>query len=146
MALAYGWGPGLGFGLGFLNFIGTILFILVVVWVLRFLFRGGFGYRGPRCGGWHRGDYGYRGRHRRRGWFGDDALDEARARLARGEIDAQEFERLRGALGGEEASDETPFERWLGARGDAMEVLRRRLAKGEIGVEEFERLRAALEH
>ncbi|MEJ2665762.1 MAG: SHOCT domain-containing protein [Deinococcales bacterium] len=145
MALAYGWGAGCGFGLGFLNFIGTILFILVLVWVLRFLFRGGFGWRGPR-GGWYRGDYGYRGRHHRRGWFRDDALDEARSRLARGEIDAQEFERLRSSLGGDEGGDETPFERWLGARGDALEVLRRRLARGEIDVEEFERLRAALEH
>jgi len=145
MAFAYGWGAGYGFGLGFLNFIGTILFFILVVWVIRFVLRGGIGYRGGRCGGWHR--Y-YRGRHYRRhryAGFGNDPLEEARARLARGEIDAQEYERLRGALEGEAPDEEAPFERWLGGRPDAMETLRLRLARGEIGVDEYERLRAALE-
>ncbi|MEJ2359533.1 MAG: hypothetical protein P8Y13_15835, partial [Deinococcales bacterium] len=86
MAFAYGWGAGCGFGLGFLNFIGTILFFILVVWVIRFVMRGGFGYRGPRWGGWRRPYRGRRYRRHRDAWFGNDALDEARARLARGEI------------------------------------------------------------
>lgn len=146
MALAYGWGPGFGFGLGFLNFLGTILFFILLVWVVRLVLRGGFGFRARRCGAGYRG---HRLRRHRYGWYLDDPLDEAQARLARGEIDAQEYERLRTALEGEApdgASDaEAPFERWLHGRPDAMEVLRQRLARGDIGVDEFERLRSALE-
>ncbi len=148
MAYAYGWGAGCGFGLGFLNFIGTILFIIALFWVLRFFMRGGFGGNG-RWGGW-RGSY--RGRHawrHRHHLFSDDALEEARGRLARGEIDAQEYERLRSALEGDDPGGtvgDTPFDRWVSARTDAMELLRQRLARGEIDVEEFERLRAALQH
>lgn len=137
MAFAYGWGPGFGFGLGFLNFLGTILFFVVVVWVIRFLLRGGFG--GPACGArrWRR--------HARRAWRHgfDDALDEARARLARGEVDAREYERLRDLLEGGGA-EEGPFERWLAGRKDAVEVLRLRLARGEISVDEYESLLRAL--
>ncbi len=147
MAFAYGWGAGCGFGLGFLNFIGTILFFILVVWVIRLVLRGGFGYRGGRCG-WRRS---YRRHYRRhRGpWSANDAVEEARARLARGEIDTQEYERVRDALEGEEPGEEyhgeAPFEHWLGGRPDAMETLRLRLARGEIDVDEYERLRSALE-
>lgn len=143
MALAYGWGPGLGFGLGFLNFLGTVLFIVLLVWVVRFFLRGA-GWRTARCG-WPRAYRGRRYRRHGRHFFGDDALEEARTRLARGEIDAQEYERLRAALESEDADDDAPFERWFSSRTDAVELLRQRLARGEIGVEEYERLRAALE-
>lgn len=138
MAFAYGFGPGWGCGLGFLNFLGTILFFVALVWVVRFLLRGGrFGGRG----GWRRWRH---GRHDF-GFGPDDALDEARVRLARGEIDAREYERLRSTLGGEPSDGaQGPFERWLGGSHDAMQVLRLRLARGEITVEEFETLRRAL--
>jgi len=145
MAFAHAWGAGYGFGLGFLNLIGTVLFFILVVWVIRFVLRGGFGYRGERCGGWRGYRRGRRYRRHRYAGFGDDPLEEARSRLARGEIDAQEYERLRAALEGEASDREAPFERWLGGGPDAVETLRLRLARGEIGVDEYERLRAALE-
>lgn len=139
MALAYGFGPGWGFGLGFLNLLGTVLFFVALVWVIRLVMRGGVHARG--CGGWRHW------RHERfhAGRRSDDAVDEARARLARGDIDAGEFERLRSALEGQEGSDGGPFERWLGGVPDAMGVLRLRLVRGEITVDEFHALRRALE-
>jgi uncharacterized membrane protein len=142
MALAYGfhaYGPGWGFGLGFLNLLGTILFFVAMVWVIRLVMRGGF--RSQGCGGWRR----WRHDRFRTGREVDGAVEEARSRLARGEIDAAEFERLRSALAGGEGTEGGAFERWLGGGHDAMELLRLRLVRGEISVEEFHALRRALE-
>ncbi len=117
-----------GFGLGFLNFLGTILFFVAVFWAVKFFLLGG--YRSRR---WR----GYRGGRRWEGAEGE-AESEARERLARGEIGEDEFNRLkstfkRGFRG----------EGWFG--GDrALEHARMRLAQGELSVEEFETIRKAL--
>lgn len=144
------YGHQMGFGLGFLNFIGTILFFVTVFWALRFFFRGGF--RGGGCGS--RGRYGKhwsKQRHGGRGWNEQDSEADKviRERLAKGEISQDEFTRLRGQVN-DAPSGETNRGRpeagplgWL--RGDdALEVARLRLAKGEINADEFEGIRRAL--
>lgn len=150
----YGHMGGMGFGLGFLNFLGTILFFVAVFWALRFFFRGGMHkYRHGNPGKWRewRGRYGGP-----RPWEGrsDGAEQTLRDRLARGEIKEDEYNRLKTQLGGNGGNgnggpngggprpDGGPLG-WL--RGDdALEVARLRLAKGEISADEFETLRRVL--
>ena len=158
----YGHMGGMGFGLGFLNFIGTILFFVAVFWALRFFFRGGmhrYRHGNGKYGKWRewRGRYGGP-----RPWEGrsDGAEQTLRERLAKGEIDQDEFNRLKtqlsgngggnsggngnanGGSGGGPRPEGGPLG-WL--RGDdALEVARLRLAKGEISADEFETLRRVL--
>ena len=150
----YGHMGGMGFGLGFLNFLGTILFFVAVFWALRFFFRGGLHkYRHGNPGKWRE----WRGRYSGpRPWEGrsDGAEQTLRDRLARGEIKEDEYNRLKtqlgsnagngngGPNGGSPRPDGGPLG-WL--RGDdALEVARLRLAKGEISADEFETLRRVL--
>jgi uncharacterized membrane protein len=115
-----------GFGLGFLNFLGSVLFLVVMFGILRRvvfgMFAGGHGGHGGR-GVWHlkqamkqqkkcwqamkaarRG--GWQGGHSGHGEQGqpdgnsDSAVAILRSRLARGEISPEEFEAARRALGG----------------------------------------------
>lgn len=143
----YGHMGGMGFGLGFLNFIGTILFFVAVFWALRFFFRGGLHkYRHGKYGKWRelRGSRPWEGRT-------DEADRTLRERLARGEISEDEYNRLKTQLNGNGSSasrsqgsrpEGGPLG-WL--RGDdALEVARMRLAKGEISADEFETLRRVL--
>ncbi len=156
---------GMGFGLGFLNLIGTVLFWVVLIWTIRFFVRGGF--RGGRFdrsrfdrwrGDMKRSDCGRRG--------GRGTSDEAdkliRERLAKGEIGEDEYTRLKAKLGDANSSGENGSSRtaedgprrnggrpeggplsWL--RGDnALETARLRLAKGEITPDEFETIRRVL--
>jgi hypothetical protein len=143
----------MGFGLGFLNFVGTILFFVAVFWALKFFLRGGCRSRG-RYPKW-RSEW-------RRGWPGggrpwESGSDEAdrvlRERLAKGEIGEDEYARLKGQLGRNGAStgganggggrfESSPLG-WL--RGDdALELARLRLARGEISADEFETIRRVL--
>ena len=158
---------GMGFGLGFLNLIGTVLFWVALIWAVRFFVRGGF--RGGRFsrgryakwrgemmrGGYSRGNRGHGGG---RPWETQDEADKLiRERLAKGEIGEDEYARLKAQLGGDNsgtngnsgnASNE--HERpeggplsWL--RGDnALETARLRLAKGDITPDEFETIRRVL--
>jgi len=183
MAYAYGFGHGMGmgFGLGFLNFIGTILFIFIVIWVIKMVVRGfrGCAFEGPggdedRASGWagrgwrgpgghgYRYDYrGGRGRHSRHGSHEgrqrrDEALEVARERLARGQINAEEYERLRKGLDGGPsagASATSGGEGFPGAasgqrrprRDQALEIARMRFATGELTSEEFDGVKRALD-
>ncbi len=148
----------MGFGLGFLNFLGTILFWVAVFWAVRFFVRGGFS------------KYRSHGRYPqwRRGWHGggrpwearsDEADKLVRERLARGEISEDEYARLKAQLGGNGSVGDNGGSRqgvgggnarseggplgWL--RGDgALETARMRLAKGEISEGEFETIRRVL--
>lgn len=152
----YGHMGGMGFGLGFLNFIGTILFFVAVFWALRFFFRGGmhkYRHGNGKYGKWRdlRGRYGGP-----RPWDRADGAEQTlRERLAKGEIDQDEFNRLKtqlsgngGTNGGGSANGGGPRPEggplgWL--RGDdALGVARLRLAKGEINADEFETLRRVL--
>lgn len=142
----YGHMGGMGFGLGFLNFIGTILFFVAVFWALRFFFRGGLHkHRHGRYAKWRE----WRGN---RPWEGrtDEADRTLRERLARGEIKEDEYNRLKTQLngngGGSGAQGGRPEGGPLGwLRGnDALEVARMRLARGEISADEFETLRRVL--
>lgn len=152
----YGHMGGMGFGLGFLNFLGTILFFVAVFWALRFFFRGGLHkYRHGNPGKWRDLRERYGGP---RPWDRTDGAEQTlRERLARGEIDQDEFNRLKTQLGGNAGSSgggngngngrgprpEGGPLGWL--RGDnALEVARLRLAKGEISADEFETLRRVL--
>ena len=149
---------GMGFGLGFLNLIGTVLFWVLLIWTIRFFVRGGFkngnGFRGS-CGGRYAK---WRGDMRRRGggrpWEGQDEADKLlRERLAKGEIGEDEYAQLKAKLGDADHSGETgsssggrpeggPLS-WL--RGDnALETARLRLAQGEITPDEFETIRRVL--
>lgn len=147
----------MGFGLGFLNFIGTILFFVTVFWALKFFLRGGCRSRG-RHPKW-RGEW-------RRGWPGggrpwENGSGEAdrvlRERLAKGEITEDEYARLKGQLGGNGGSSGGANSGTNGSSGrfegnplgwlrgdDALELARLRLARGEISADEFETIRRVL--
>lgn len=119
----------MGFGFGFLNFIGTILFIILIVWVIKSVVRGGW-----RSGGWER-----------RSAQDDQALNAARERFARSEISAEEYESLRqGLRKDEERGQGRSFGGWFDGRDSALELARMRFARGEIDLEEFERIRKGL--
>lgn len=160
MAWAYGFGPaGMGFGLGFLNFLGTILFILALVWVIRRIAAGGRRAGGSRrsgpCG-WLGSGFGHAPGSSESGTLGrgghpwaahtpeDTALSALRERLARGDIDVAAFKPIEQALAPDAsipaAREVTP---WYG--GDtALATLRMRLAQGEITVEQFNVTRTVL--
>lgn len=165
MAWAHGIGAtGLGFGLGFLNFLGTILFILALVWFIRWIAAGGRRADGMRrsgpCG-WFGTGFGQGPRssesgtrdHAAHPWAGhpwaghreqDTAMGALRERLARGDIDVAAFEPIEQALATDAsrvaARGGTPEQ-----RGDtALATLRLRLAQGEITVEQFDMVRAVL--
>jgi uncharacterized membrane protein len=137
---------GMGFGLGFLNFVGTILFFVALFWAIKFLARGGFkGYK-------HRGHYG-KWRGHGRPWEGgsDEAERVMKERFAKGEIGEDEYTRLKSTLGAQGASGTSGDSRrpegnplsWL--KGDnALETARLRLAKGEITPDEFDTIRRVL--
>jgi uncharacterized membrane protein len=118
----------MGFGFGFLNFIGTVLFIILLVWAM-FLVRGG------RGAPWRSSAAPYE----------DEALRTARERFASGEISAEELERLRqGLRAGETRESGHPMRIWFEGRGSALELARMRFAKGEVTLEEFEAIRKGL--
>ena len=161
---------GMGFGLGFLNLIGTVLFWVALIWAIRFFVRGGFRegrFNRGRYAKWRgymkhsggRGDWGRgRGNGGGRPWEQDEADKLIRERLAKGEIGEDEYARLKAQLGGDNGgssggsnggssgnsgrSEGSPLS-WL--RGDnALETARLRLAKGEITPDEFETIRRVL--
>ena len=153
---------GIGFGLGFLNLIGTVLFWVALIWVVRFFVRGGFRNGGMRKlgrgryakwygdmkrGDWHKGS---------RPWEPDEADKLLRERLAKGEVTEDEYTRLKDKLsengenGGANGSSNANGSRsegkplgWLGGD-NALEVARLRLAKGEITPDEYETIRRVL--
>ncbi|MBA2667294.1 MAG: SHOCT domain-containing protein [Trueperaceae bacterium] len=132
--MVYAMGHGAGFGLGFLNFLGTILFILAIVWTVKFFVRGGrgFGGRGP----WSR---------RPGGGPDDTALHVARERYARGEISEEQYEGLRTGLRGGDGGGTGRGPEWLPWNRDApTEVARLRFARGEISAEEYQALARTL--
>jgi len=131
---------GYGFGLGFLNFIGTILFIVFLFWVFRWFVFG----------------RGWRGRHWGRGWRGmkyaggpwsggsDDAVETARERYARGEITKEQYEAIKAGLEKERYSEAQEDWRGFWKRDQALEVARVRFAKGEISLEEYQAIKKNL--
>lgn len=120
---------GLGFGLGFLNFIGTILFFFFIFMVIKFFIRGSR-YAGHR--GWHgRGDWSKsdwkRGDGNTGGW-------NRGAPWMREEFWQQRKEGFRP--GGRDWNSDSDDE--------AMSVARERLAQGEINPEQFETIKGGL--
>jgi uncharacterized membrane protein len=154
---------GFGFGLGFLNLIGTILFFIFIFMLIKFFVRGAR-YAGHR--NWHgRGDWNKRDWSRRdwnRGdWKGkapwmsekfwmddkegsrsydtdDEAMNTARERLAQGEITPEQFETVKQGL--KVDMSDSP----LGRHDKAVHLARLRFAKGEISLEEFDAVKKAL--
>lgn len=139
---------GYGFGLGFLNFIGTILFFVFLFGVLR-MFMFGRGWHGGHMGRkyWKRMKYAGGPWAQGRDWLkGDDgALETARERYAKGEISKEQYDAIKAGLETEQAKES--HEDWRGffRRDDALEVARVRFAKGEITLEQYEAIKKGLE-
>jgi uncharacterized membrane protein len=130
---------GFGFGLGFLNFLGTLVFFAAMFMLFSALMRGGrAGWRGP----WARRGHHGRKRHRR-----DEALELARERLARSEITADEFEAIRKGLNANPTHGYVPSSEatWPWQHDDALETVRLRFARGELSAEDFEVIKRALQ-
>lgn len=128
MMIGYG---GWGFGLAFLNFLGLLLFFVLLFWAFRFFV-------------WGRPDW------RRSPWrpmrgplAGDEALEAARERFAQGEVSREEYGRIKAGLEKEQASDNW---KTFWHRDSALEVARLRFAKGEITLEEFEAIKKGLQN
>ncbi|MEZ4608468.1 MAG: SHOCT domain-containing protein [Deinococcales bacterium] len=143
MAHAYGYG---GFGLGFLNFLGTIIFFILIFKLIQ-MFAYKWRSSSPDGSSWSygRGCHSHSRHHRYdkyRHWRDgtesstavDDALMVARERLAKGELDAATFESTKETLKVEAG---TTFDK-------AMNIARLRFAKGEISREEFEAVKKTL--
>jgi putative membrane protein len=131
----FGFNPFFAF-FGFLfNLLFFVLFIGLIVWVLR----------GFRRGRWGRGPWRGMGYQRFGHWMGgsSDAMNTLRERFARGEINREEYERIKAGLERENADegDWRPFWKQDGA----LEVARTRFAKGEITLEEFEAIKKGLQ-
>lgn len=148
---------GMGFGLGFLNLLGTILFWVAVFWAVRFFIRGGFkgGFSRSRHLKWRGARWGAS-----RPWENrsDEAEKVMRERLAKGEISEDEYAKLKSHLGvgegnGGNGDHHTPQGGpprpeggplgWLKGDG-ALELARLRFAKGEISEGEFQTIRRVL--
>ncbi len=147
MEYAHVVGAGFGFGLGFLNFIGTILFLVFLFWAFKAIFRG-FRYAGGRGSGWSgRGPWGWH-KHHHGGHDSDEAMSAARERLAQGDIDPEEYEAIKQGLAADRPSDSSDSSGYRGygyRRTDsALALARMRFAKGEISAEEFEAVRKTL--
>jgi uncharacterized membrane protein len=158
---------GVGFGLGFLNFIGTILFFVFIFMLIKFFVRGAryAGYRGWNRGdssrqGWNRGgDWGKNAPWMReefwqsrkggpRSWHGDwhgeshndvddEAMTIARERLAKSEVTPEQFETIKQGLKVDMSDTSGRFDK-------AVHLARVRFAKGEITSEEFEAVKKTL--
>jgi uncharacterized membrane protein len=156
---------GFGFGLGFLNLLGTILFFVFIFMLIKFFVKGAryAGYRN-----WQgRGDWGGRsprdwknsagkngdwktkapwmsekfwaeGRENSRPDVDDEAMNVARERVAQGEITPEQFETIKQGL--KVDMSDSP----LGRHDKAVHLARLRFAKGEIGLEEFEAVKKTL--
>lgn len=125
----------------FFNFLGTILFIILLVWAFKTFVRGGRYYRrGGRRGpwNWHEG-------HRASANEHGDALGTARERFARGDITAEQFETIKQGLTADEGHGATASD-WLPwNRDEALETARLRFARSEISAEEFATLKKVLQ-
>ena len=147
MALAYSYGAAhIGFGLGFLNLLGMVLFFGLVLVSLKMLFRrarysSGGQSAGDDCSaGWgskHKELY----NRRFRGNSADEAMTTARERLANSELSTDEFEVIKEGL---KASTYSDPETWQRVNDEAMKTARMRFAKGELTLEEFEAVVKAL--
>ncbi|GGJ29012.1 SHOCT domain-containing protein [Deinococcus roseus] len=132
---------GIGFGLGFLNFVGTVLFLMFIFGLLRmFAFGGG-------CGKHH---WKHKKHHMQKFWQQDSGATQiVRERYARGEIDREEYQDLMAGLGVKKEEQETVQTQWrppFMGNDRALEVARQRLAQGDITPEEYEAIRKALEN
>ncbi|MGL4610198.1 MAG: hypothetical protein ACRCYY_11025 [Trueperaceae bacterium] len=135
-----------GFGLGFLNFIGTILFFIFLFMLIKFFARGirYAGYRNWQGRGdckrsksdwgkhapWMREEF-WQSREGGSDESEDEAMSVARERLAQSEITPKQFETLKGGL-------EVDMSDTLGRFDKAVHIARLRFAKGEISSEEFD--------
>lgn len=143
MAFAYGM-HGMAFGLGFLNFIGTILFFIFVFMAVKFVIRGlrySYGHNGDSQRSWGSPwKHQHRDHHRAYGQQ-DEALKVARERFASGEIDEDSYQKIKDGLRVEVSEDG----HWKRSKHDsALELARLRFARGELSPEEFEAVKKAL--
>jgi putative membrane protein len=162
MALAFGHGLHMGFGLGFLNLLGTVLFFMFFLMALKFFFRlrhsgNESDWVGPdwrrkayqRYRSWAQDSEGLdRNGHKRHRvpdeqvWshINDEAMQVARERLANGELSPEAFETIKQGLLGSETSEAARDYRL----DSALSICRLRFAKGELSLEEFEAVKKAL--
>ncbi len=129
-----------GFGLGFLNLIGMVLFFSFIVMLIK-----GFAYRSSGHGpGSPRGFSLWN--HTRCGHHSlkhDNAMQTARERFAKGEVNQEEFETIKTGLAKDQPQEPTqPWKDW--SNDSALELARLRCAKGEITLEEFEAVKKTL--
>ena len=152
---------GMGFGLGFLNLIGTLLFFGFIFMAIKFLVKGRHHANGR--GDWGRGPWGpshwkqgppwMQGERQGKGnqskegfhpWSDDskpgrdEALNVARERLAQSEISPEQFETIKQGL--KVDMSDSSAERF----DKAVHLARLRFAKGEISAEEFEAVKRTL--
>jgi uncharacterized membrane protein len=124
-------------GFGFFNPLGIILFLVVIVLLIRFFVKS------RRYAAWQgaKGDW-----NRSAPWVQarevsevtDKALSVARERLAKGDINPEQFKTIKQGLRVDVSN--AP----LGRHDTALQVARARFARGEITLEEFEAVKKTL--
>ncbi len=129
--MVYAYSHAAGFGLGFLNFLGSILFFIFIFFVIKAII---YHFASHKAG--------------HRGWNCKNAEDEAVAvaqeRFAKGEVTSEEFNVLKQGLGNV-SSESIASSGWgFGRHNKALGIARMRFAKGEISLEEFETIKRVL--
>ena len=129
--MVYAYSHAAGFGLGFLNFLGSILFFIFIFFVIKSVIYYFAGHK-VGCRSWNSKN------------VEDEAIAVARERFAKGEVTSEEFSVLKQGLGNE-GSEITSNPRWGFSRHNrALSIARMRFAKGEISLEEFETIKRVL--
>ncbi len=134
--MVYAYSHAAGFGLGFLNLLGSILFFIFIFFAIKAIIYHFAGHKaGYRAWGCH---------SRYNKGTEDEAVVVARERFAKGEVTSEEFNVLKTGLGAE-SNESTSNSRWgFGGRDKALGIARMRFAKGEISLDEFEAVKKAL--
>jgi len=147
-ALAHGAYGGHAFGLVFLNFVGNVLFLLMIFWLIK-----AFVYA-VRSDSMRKGSSS-KWKSRKEAWNAryneeqsteagqssikhDSAMTTARQRLADGEINPEEFEVIKQGLTSNQGSSTN------NANDSAIDTARMRFAKSEITADEYEAVKKAL--
>lgn len=132
--MVYAYSHAAGLGLGFLNFLGSILFFVFLFFIIKsviYYFASKNGGKVWSCSSRHKSKE-------------DEAIMVARERFAKGEITTEEFSVLKSGLGVENTENSSSPHWGFSSRDKALSIARLRFAKGEITLEEFETVKKAL--
>jgi uncharacterized membrane protein len=128
------------FGLAFLNLVGTVLFIGMMLMLFKgFSRKMRYAKNSGHWDSWQPSHHWHE--HRQYQHHQDEAMKHARERLANSELSPEDFVAIKNSLEQSKPQSKPSYPR----DDAAITTLRLRLAKGEISPEDFEAVRQALQ-